>query len=627
MFLRHFLFILNGRLRIPLKSRVKQRGMVLQIFKSFKKYLFSEQDSMAGQKDAMPVKNENINQARINIDYTYNPFTCFARKKYLNPYKPKSQVYENAVILPIKFREGSSWFQGGVVDADGQYVEASSLPPDEVIFADYQYDVVKNCDADVVYIGGFWRHWGHFIIELTSRLWYVLEHDKTHALKLAYTYIYNEPLPQFYLEIFHLLGIKDEQLMPVKEPTCFKSVVVPEISTVQAGWYTQEFKNIYDKVMKSITPVYHDKIYFSRTRLKKAIDSEFGEPLLEHIFAQNGYTIIYPETLPVSEQLALIKGCRHFAMVSGTLCHNMLFAQEGSEVIILEKTRLRNGGQRVVNQLKNLQIVYVDCYLDMPYIALGCGPFLLVPNDNFVLFWQDRGFQVDYDEKQVRKDIESYVAKYREYAKLGKLKNKKLTEAETEEVISQFKKHVFDGDKLNLMADNSVEIRKYFDEKYYQEHYPEVKTSGMSAVEHFMYEGWKKGYNPSQNFDTNFYLTKYKDVARAGINPLQHYIQFGIKEGRKPTADSFSADEYRLIAKSKYFDEKWYLQTYPDVKQSGQNPVEHYMRYGWKEGRNPGADFNTNVYLEINADVKRAGINPLLHYEKYGRKEERKISR
>ena len=108
---------------------------------------------------------------------------------------------------------------------------------------------------------------------------------------------------------------------------------------------------------------------------------------------------------------------------------------------------------------------------------------------------------------------------------------------------------------------------------------------------------------------------------------MQHYIQFGIKEGRKPTADSLSADEYCLISKSKYFDEKWYLKTYPDVKQSGQNPVEHYVRYGWKEGRNPGADFNTNVYLEINADVKQAGMNPLLHYEKYGRKEGRKISR
>ena len=58
--------------------------------------------------------------------------------------------------------------------------------------------------------------------------------------------------------------------MRIKEPTRFKSVVVPEISTVQAGWYTQEFKNIYDEAIKNITPVYHDKIYFSRTRFKKA---------------------------------------------------------------------------------------------------------------------------------------------------------------------------------------------------------------------------------------------------------------------------------------------------------------------------------------------------------------------
>lgn len=601
--------------------------MVLQIFKAIKKYYQVEQQSEIGQKDVPPEESKKLNSACVNTDYTYNPFTCFAQKEYLNPHKPKSQVYEKAIVLPIRHREGSTWFQGGVVDADGKYVETSSLPPEEVIFADYQYNTVKDCDTDVVYIGGFWRHWGHFIIELTSRLWYVLEHDKSHTLKLAYTYLHNEPLPQFYLDFFRLSGIKDEQLMRIKEPTRFKSVVVPEISTVQAGWYTQEFKNIYDEAIKNITPVYHDKIYFSRTRFKKASDSEFGEPLMEQIFAQNGYTIIYPETLSVTEQLALIKGCRHFAMVSGTLCHNMLFAQDGTEVIILEKTRLRNGGQRVVNQLRNLQIVYIDCYLDMPHISLGHGPFLLVPNDNFVSFWHDRGFQADYDEKQVQKDIESYIAKYQEYAKLGKLANKKLTEAEIKEIVSQFKKRVLGGDKLNLMAENIIETRKYFDEKYYLENYPEAKISGMSAVEHFAREGWKKGYNPSEKFDTNFYLTRYQDVARAGINPLLHYIQNGIKEGRKPTADSCSAEECRLIEKSRYFDKNWYLKTYADVKQSGQNPVEHYVRYGWKEGKNPGPDFDTSVYLEINADVKRAGMNPLLHYEKYGRKEGRKISR
>ena len=86
-----------------------------------------------------------------------------------------------------------------------------------------------------------------------------------------------------------------------------------------------------------------------------------------------------------------------------------------------------------------------------------------------------------------------------------------------------------------------------------------------------------------------------------------------------------NGSDYSLIAKSKYFDKRWYLKMYPDVKKAGVNPVEHYLKHGWKEGRNPGPKFDGNVYLDLNADVKRAKINPLLHYEKHGKKEGRKF--
>nr|MBQ0091006.1 hypothetical protein [Candidatus Enterousia merdequi] len=81
--------------------------------------------------------------------------------------------------------------------------------------------------------------------------------------------------------------------------------------------------------------------------------------------------------------------------------------------------------------------------------------------------------------------------------------------------------------------------------------------------------------------------------------------------------------DYKIVAKSKYFDKKWYLITYPDVAKTKMDPVKHYLEYGWKEGRNPSEKFNTNAYLSSNIDVKDSNMNPLLHYEKYGKKEGR----
>ena len=83
--------------------------------------------------------------------------------------------------------------------------------------------------------------------------------------------------------------------------------------------------------------------------------------------------------------------------------------------------------------------------------------------------------------------------------------------------------------------------------------------------------------------------------------------------------------EYDDIAKSKYFNKRWYLRKYTDVARKGVDPVLHYLNNGWKEGRNPGPKFDTKKYLEYNPDVRKANINPLLHYERNGKYETSRV--
>lgn len=82
---------------------------------------------------------------------------------------------------------------------------------------------------------------------------------------------------------------------------------------------------------------------------------------------------------------------------------------------------------------------------------------------------------------------------------------------------------------------------------------------------------------------------------------------------------------YKIISKSRYFDKKWYLKTYPDVAESNLDPVRHYLVYGWKQGYNPSEKFDTNAYLTENPDVRQAAMNPLLHYEQFGHNEGRNV--
>ncbi len=192
--------------------------------------------------------------------------------------------------------------------------------------------------------------------------------------------------------------------------------------------------------------------------------------------------------------------------------------------------------------------------------------------------------------------------------------------------------------KVKYDEKRQIEIVKaspLFDAKWYLEQNPDVKAKKIGAARHYVKWGWKEGRNPSKEFDTEAYLEQYPELLEKKWCPLFHYMlahkelmqkaNTKIKEKKTKTKKTTESTDYKLIAKSKYFDKHWYLKMYPDVKKAGVDPVKHYLQFGWKEGRNPSKKFSTNDYLDLNADVKRAKINPLLHYEKYGKREGRKF--
>lgn len=109
-------------------------------------------------------------------------------------------------------------------------------------------------------------------------------------------------------------------------------------------------------------------------------------------------------------------------------------------------------------------------------------------------------------------------------------------------------------------------------------------------------------------FDAQWYLAKYEDVRQSGSDPIQHYLRFGASEGRDP---------------SPLFDTRWYLSQYSDVAHSHTNPFVHFLTHGWREGRDPNPMFDTDWYLATYPDVAAAGCNPLVHYLQVGAAEQR----
>lgn len=107
----------------------------------------------------------------------------------------------------------------------------------------------------------------------------------------------------------------------------------------------------------------------------------------------------------------------------------------------------------------------------------------------------------------------------------------------------------------------------------------------------------KGGLSPL--FASDWYIETYPDVALSRESPLDHYLRHGAAEGRNPNP---------------MFATSWYLERYQDVAQSGENPLAHYLRIGAAEGCDPNPLFSTRWYVENNRDAMQLDENPLAHY-------------
>lgn len=91
---------------------------------------------------------------------------------------------------------------------------------------------------------------------------------------------------------------------------------------------------------------------------------------------------------------------------------------------------------------------------------------------------------------------------------------------------------------------------------------------------------------------------------------------------RKRSEDQRAEDRF-LILESGLFQEDWYAETYPDAANGRMSLVDHYLKYGAAEGRDPNPWFDSDWYLAANPDVVASGRNPLAHYALIGESEGR----
>lgn len=96
------------------------------------------------------------------------------------------------------------------------------------------------------------------------------------------------------------------------------------------------------------------------------------------------------------------------------------------------------------------------------------------------------------------------------------------------------------------------------------------------------------------------------------VKPQPGYLTTIWHDIRSPREWLRRRRDVAAVAASGLFDAAFYRSAYPDVTDTGTDPVAHYVRYGWLEGRDPSARFNTARYLRENPVVAASGRCPLV---------------
>lgn len=146
---------------------------------------------------------------------------------------------------------------------------------------------------------------------------------------------------------------------------------------------------------------------------------------------------------------------------------------------------------------------------------------------------------------------------------------------------------------------------EFFNFDYYLANTPKLPR-GMDPLQHYMEYGWKEGKNPGPTFETNFYAMAF--LEDNAVCPLSHYLLKGQKLGL-PT---------QRKALEPYLDADYYLAMYPAIRRKKLDPLSHYLKYGWKKGKNPSPVFETNYYIQNYLSDNT--ICPIVHYFIEGQK-------
>lgn len=330
--------------------------------------------------------------------------------KYLLEDEPSVIEVENGIALPLKPIQSSvNYFQGGICDHNGVFLAGHVSNVNDKNFTHWRifnqsyevdYGNLNKINETVIYGGVLLPHFGHFITESFSRLWFCIQNKENYKI-IFFNFENNNKI--YYENILKTIGLSSKNCILITTPTQFDKIIIPEQTLYLMSGYRKECQSVYDFIISQIEPKSFKKIYLSRKKLNFCNSTR--EVYFEDFYRKRGFEIIYPETLSFTEQVSIINGAEEIVCTVGTLVHLTFFCKKNVKLTILGRTNNKptNYACMFSIQMREIDAYFVDItYNFLPTDFNGCT--LFIGPTKYWIEYLDK-YKLSYEDDEVSFDI------------------------------------------------------------------------------------------------------------------------------------------------------------------------------------------------------------------------------
>jgi capsular polysaccharide biosynthesis protein len=285
-----------------------------------------------------------------------------------------------------------SYVRGAVHTRDGDLVESSqraggtggdlvlTVNPQHLTAEELKEAANHPVRGSWLYAGTWMHGFGHFIVETLPTLWPLLpDAGEAGGVRGVVAHRFTSRRRHAWQEdlVRPLVGDRDIHVVDAT-PATYERLLVPSRPYLYESAISPRAAEVWDWVARTVAPApapHMPRIFLSRTRFIDSLPKDApararaysNTSAVDDLFRQRGFSVVFPEDLAVTDQIALVRDAEIVAGPSGSALHLAAFMRSG-RVIELGDSRSATDfvtTQRAIAAVKDQLVVHVPFQADV----------------------------------------------------------------------------------------------------------------------------------------------------------------------------------------------------------------------------------------------------------------------